>query len=304
MGSSCKYVIFLLMLLCITTLQLVSSSSSSSLVCPHQSDLFRVTLLQSQCPISISPYPPLQVDGNFIDRVLSSKRNSGYTSILFYASWCPFSRRLIPSFEMLSFMFPQVEHLAVEQSSAFPSVFSRYGIPSFPSILIVNQTSRVRYHGPKDLMSLVQFYQKITRLEPVQYYYHDQSLSLEHGEKTIRSMNNLPSLREISRMEPYLVFATLFLCLRVLLHILPKALTHLKAFWVLYIPHFNVGIFGETSQIMGRILHMVDVRRIWNKLRLCKTRNFHEGAKNARVWASSLTSVSLGESSSARSSSF
>jgi hypothetical protein len=83
----------------------------------------------------------------------------------------------------------------------------------------------------------------------------------------------------------------------------PKVLTHLKAFWVLYVPHFNLGIFGETSQLMGRILHMVDVRRIWTKLRLCKTRNFHEGAKNARVWASSLTSVSLGESSSARSSS-
>lgn len=42
------------------------------------------------------------------------------------------------------------------------SVFSRHGIPSFPSILIVNQTSRVRYHGPKDFLSLVQFYQKIT----------------------------------------------------------------------------------------------------------------------------------------------
>ncbi|KAL6228538.1 hypothetical protein ACLB2K_002487 [Fragaria x ananassa] len=299
MGCCSKSVIlFLLLLLCIiTTLQLVSSSD----VCPSQSHLFRLTL-QSQCPIPVSPSTPLQVDGDFIDRVLASKQNSGFTSVLFYASWCPFSRRLNPTFEMLSFMFPQVDHLAVEQSSAFPSVFSRYGIPSFPSILVVNHTSRVRYHGPKDLLSLVQFYQKTTGLEPVQHYHHDQSVSYERAEKSIiRSMNNMPSLKEVSRREPYLVFATLFLCLRLLLHILPKVLTHLKAFWVLYIPHFNMGIFGETSQIMGRILHMVDVRRIWNKLRLCKTRNFHEGAKNARVWASSLTSVSLGESSSARS---
>ncbi|XP_062005331.1 5'-adenylylsulfate reductase-like 5 [Rosa rugosa] len=295
-----KSAILLLLYITITTLQLVSSSSP---VCPPQSDLFRITL-QSQCPVATSPYPPLQVDGDFIDRALASTRKTGYTSVLFYASWCPFSRKLYPIFEMLSFMFPQVEHLAVEQSSAFPSVFSRYGIPSFPSILIVNQTSRVRYYGPKDLLSLVQFYQKTTGLEPVQYYNHDQSVSCESGEKSIiKSMSNLLSLREISRREPYLVFATLFLCLRALIHILPKVLTHLKAFWVLYVPHFNVGIFGETSQTMGRILHMVDVRRIWNKLRLCKTRNFHEGAKNARVWASSLTSVSLGESSSARSSS-
>lgn len=62
----------------------------------------------------------LQVDGNFIDRALASKQKTGYTSVLFYASWCPFSRSLYPTFEMLSFMFPQVEHLAVEQSSAFP----------------------------------------------------------------------------------------------------------------------------------------------------------------------------------------
>lgn len=144
----------------------------------------------------------------------------------------------------------------------------------------------------------------LSGLEPVQYYNDDQPFSLQCGEKSIlQSMSNMLSLRERARREPYLVFAILFLCLRVLLHMFPKVLTHLKAFWVLYVPHFNLGIFGETSQLMGRIFHMVDVRRIWTKLRLCKTRNFHEGAKNARVWASSLTSVSLGESSSARSSS-
>ncbi|KAL6219392.1 hypothetical protein ACLB2K_007151 [Fragaria x ananassa] len=48
---------------------------------------------------------------------------------------------------------------------------------------------------------------------------------------------------------------------------------------------------------MGRILHMVDVRRIWNKLRLCKTRNFHEGAKNARVQA---TEIQLAFTSNSR----
>ncbi|KAM1735241.1 hypothetical protein FF2_013410 [Malus domestica] len=245
----------------------------------------------------------LQVDGNFLDRALASQQRTDYAAVLFYASWCPFSRIMYPTFEKLSFMFPQVEHLAIEQSSALPSVFSRYGIHSFPSILIVNQTSRVRYHGPKSLSLLAQFYQKTTGLKPVQYFDGDQIVSLNIREKSlIQSMSNM-SLREISRREPYLAFAILFLCLRVILYTFPKVLTRLQAFWVLYVPHFNLGIFGETSQIMGRILPMVDVRRIWTKLRLCKTRNFHEGAKNARVWASSLTSVSLGESSSARSSS-
>ncbi|BBN68737.1 APR-like 5 [Prunus dulcis] len=182
---------------------------------------------------------------------------------------------MYPTFGMLSFMFPQVEHLAIEQSSALP----RYGIHSLPSILIVNQTSRVRYHGLKDLYSLVRFYQTITGLEPVQHFDGNQSVILKSSEKSIiQSMSNM-SLREISRSEPYLVFAILFLCLRVLLYIFHRVLACLQAFWVLYVPHFNLGIFGETSQIMGRILHMVDIRRIWTKLRLCKTQNFHKGAK-------------------------
>lgn len=42
------------------------------------------------------------------------------------------------------------------------SVFSRYGIHSVPSILVVNQTSRVRYYGRKDLASMVEFYKKTT----------------------------------------------------------------------------------------------------------------------------------------------
>ena len=108
---------------------------------------------------------------------------------------------------------------------------------------------------------------------------------------------------ETAKREPYLAFAVLFLCLRVLLSIFPEVLSRLKALWVSYAPQLNLEIFGETSQLFARALQMVDVRRVWTKLRLCKTRNFHQGAKSARVWASSLASVSLGESSSARSSS-
>lgn len=60
------------------------------------------------------------MDGNFIEGVLSTKKRIGYVSVLFYASWCPFSQRILPEFEILSSMFPQVQHVAIEQSSAMP----------------------------------------------------------------------------------------------------------------------------------------------------------------------------------------
>lgn len=143
----------------------------------------------------------------------------------------------------------------------------------------------------------------ISGLEPVQYFAEDNPISLESGGKSIILSSNSLSLKEILKREPYLVFSIMFLCLRLLVCIFPQVLSRLKAFWVIYIPHFKLEIFGETSQIMGRIVHMIDMRGVWTKLRLFKTRNFHQGAKNARVWASSLASVALGESSSARSSS-
>lgn len=108
------------------------------------------------------------------------------------------------------------------------------------------------------------------------------------------------SLKETSMREPYLLFSVMFICLRILLFVFPKILSRLRAFWVSCIPNLNMQIFGETSQVIGRVLQVIDVRRIWTKLGLCKTRIFHERARSARVLASSLASVSLGESSSAR----
>jgi len=60
------------------------------------------------------------VDGNFIEGVLYTRKRVGYVSVLFYASWCPFSHRILPEFEILSSMFPHVEHVALEQSLALP----------------------------------------------------------------------------------------------------------------------------------------------------------------------------------------
>ena len=290
-----------LLLLYISAFSSLPGALSSS-VCLTQPD-FLVTSLQSQCPLSPSSHALLDVDGNVLDRALTSKQGNGFTSVLFHASWCPFSCKIRPKFEILSSMFPQIEHLAIKESSASPSLFSRYGIHSLPSILIVNLTSRMRYHGPKDLPSLIKFYRKTTGLEPVQYFSEDQTISFERSEGgSILQPWNASSVKEMFTREPYLAFSILFLCIRVFLALFPGLLSQLKAFWVLYVPHLNLEIFGDTSQMLGRFLYMIDVQRVWAKLKLYKIRNFREGAKSARVWVSSLASVSLGETSSSGSS--
>lgn len=281
----------------ISSLRGVSSSSSSPSMCPHQSTFF-FNALHSQSPLSYSPNSPLQVGGNFLDRTLSSKGGNAYTAVLFYASWCPFSHNARSTFGVLSSMFPQIEHLAVEESSVEPSMLSRYGIHSFPAILIVKQTSKMRFHGAKDLHSLVRFYRKATGLEPIQYVAMEQPISLgSSGEFVMQSwLGSSPN--EILKREPYLIVSLLCLCLLGFIKTFPKVLLHFKALWVSY-PHLNLEIFGKTSQILGCVLQMIDVKRIWVKMKLCKTRNFLHCAKNARV----LASVSLGKTTLCRSSS-
>lgn len=135
------------------------------------------------------------------------------------------------------------------------------------------------------------------------YLAADQPVSSERSKEFVMQSWVGLSPTEILRKEPYLVLSLLFLCLVGFTYAFPRVLAHLKALWVSYGPHLNLEIFGETSQILGRILQIINVNRIWTKLKLCKTRNFLCGAKNARVWASSLASVSLGKTASCRSSS-
>ncbi|KAF9598905.1 hypothetical protein IFM89_032759 [Coptis chinensis] len=275
------------------SLHLVSSSSR----CPLQSNIF-LNNLQSQCPLSLAPTLSIEVDGESLDRALKCSHRNIYTAVLFHASWCQYSRRMRPTYDVLSSMFPQIRHLAVEQSAAMPSVFSRYGIHSLPSLVLVNHTAKVQYQGLKDLNSLVRFYKKMTGLEPIDYLTDNQRLEIT--EKPLLQLLDRSSRMETIAREPYLAFSILFLSFKAFLYFFPGLLSRLKAFWALYIPHLNLEIFGETSQLIGRVLQMVDLKRVWTKVTLCKTRNFQKGAKNARVWASSLASVSLGESSSVR----
>ncbi|KAL1195543.1 5'-adenylylsulfate reductase-like 7 [Cardamine amara subsp. amara] len=260
-------------------------------VCNHDFEVFRFGIEQ-KCPRSLYLSPPVEVDGDLLDRIMDADHGNAYTSILFYSSRCPFSRAVRPKFDVLSSMFPHITHLTVEKSQALPSVFSRYGIHSLPSVLMVNQTSKMRYHGQKDLASLVQFYKETTGLKPVQYVDEGEPTSLDTDDNLFTWLHNGSSIKEIAEREPYMILALMFLSLKLAILIFPAMGSRLKTLWALYVPHLSLGIFGETSQLFGRALHMIDVRRLWMKLRLTKTRNFQERAKNA------LASVSLGKSSS------
>lgn len=278
----------------------IHGSLADSSVCPRSGLDSVIDGILSQCPLWIDRCSPEEVSGEQLDRDLEHAHGNAYYSIFFYASWCPFSRKARPLFDALSSMFPQIKHLSVEKSSAMPSVFSRYGIHSFPSIMIANRTARMHYHGPKDLDSLVKFYKEAAGYDPVAY------LSVEEPPTSAsRIPMNLRarSPMEIIKSEPYLAFSLGFLFLKALIFFSPVLISRVKAFLAMYALHLNMnlGIFGEWNHLLERVVHVIDLKKLWSKLRLCnKTRNFQKGAKNARVWASSLASVSLGESSSPR----
>jgi thiol-disulfide isomerase/thioredoxin len=90
--------------------------------------------------------------------------NGTYIAVLYYATWCPFSRQVRPVYDVLSALFPTVHHVAVEESSVRPSVLSQYGVHSFPILFMHNRTARVRYYGPRNLEYLKRFYQNYTGL--------------------------------------------------------------------------------------------------------------------------------------------
>lgn len=61
----------------------------------------------------------LKVSGDIFEE-LSSRDQNSCCSVLFYATWCPFSHKTRPTFDALSSMFPQIKHLLVEDSSVDP----------------------------------------------------------------------------------------------------------------------------------------------------------------------------------------
>ncbi|XP_062214266.1 5'-adenylylsulfate reductase-like 5 isoform X2 [Phragmites australis] len=249
----------------------------------------------SRCPFArIEPSLPLEVRGVAVDTELNLRRRGASYSILFYSAWCPFSSKFRPIFEALSTMYPQIQHFSVEESSATP----RYGVRSFPAILLVNETAMVRYRGSKDLNSLVDFYKETTGLDPIAH------LDVDQQESTGSLRSVMPwdrSLREMAKDEPFLLLAVLFIILKVVAHLVHVVLSHLRAFLVVRVRNLNLRIRRGSNQLLERILNVLDAKRLWSKLKLSnKATDLRKGASNARAWASSFASVSLGEPSSLR----
>nr|DAD21967.1 TPA_asm: hypothetical protein HUJ06_023430 [Nelumbo nucifera] len=236
---------------------------------------------------------------------LVHKNGHEYISLLFHASWCPFSRACRPTFSILSSLYPSIRHLAVEESSIRPSILSRYGVHGFPTLFLLNSTMRVRYQGSRTLNSLVAFYNDVTGIKPASL----DGTSLEK----IENPSNLAYLEDpdlegcpfswarspenLLRQETYLALATTFVVLRLLHFLLPTLLAFVQHAWRRYVQ--NASLMSLWKYPLAYLKHAIHVFNVPKEP--CKRNNLQEGAMSARAWASkSLASVSIGDSSSSK----
>ncbi|RRT59874.1 hypothetical protein B296_00044448 [Ensete ventricosum] len=136
-----------------------------------------------------------------------------------------------------------------------------------------------------------------TGLNPIMYLAIDQP-----GSGNVESpVLEVESASELITKETCLTFGIIYIGLKIIICSFSVIYSRLKAFWVSHAWHLNLSVLRESSQLLEQMHHVVEVNGLWSNLRFCnKTSNFQKGADNARAWASSFTSVSLGESSSSR----
>ncbi|KAF8411445.1 hypothetical protein HHK36_003996 [Tetracentron sinense] len=230
------------------------------------------------------PFAFVKGDEILLQRALNLvHRNSNeYVSVLFYASWCPFSRTCRPTFTILSSLFASIRHFAIEESAIRPSILLRYGVHGFPTFFLINSTTRIRYHGSRTLNSLTAFYSDVTGIKPVSL---DQT-SFDKVEKP----SNLAQLKSIEqescpfswakspesllRQDTYLALATTFVLLRLLYFLLPTLLACAQCTWRRHI--CNMSLWEHPLAYLNQAMQVFT----------CKRSNLQEGAINARVWAS------------------
>ncbi|PIA52113.1 hypothetical protein AQUCO_01000179v1 [Aquilegia coerulea] len=281
-------------------------------VCPVLSISDSIIGFQDLCTdsfsFSIGYYGDIEGDDASLQKALNlnQKNTNEYVSVLFYASWCPFSRTCRPTFGKLSLLYPSIRHFAVEESAVKPSILSRYGVHGFPTLFLLNSNStmRVRYHGSRTLSSLVSFYNDVTGFKPL---LRDQS-SLEKMENPLNvskygdTEENCPfswarSPENMLRQETYLALATAFVVLRLTYFLLPVLIACARCVWRRHI--WNASLMSLWEHPLA---HIRRAMQVFNALKeRCKRSNLQEGAMNARAWASkSLASVSIGDASSSR----
>ncbi|KAG7615342.1 5'-adenylylsulfate reductase-like 6 [Arabidopsis thaliana] len=225
----------------------------------------------------------LQMASDMID-----ENKCDYVALLFYASWCPFSRLVRPSFDLMSLLYSSVPHFAIEESSVKASTLSKYGVHGFPTIILMNSTMLVVYRGSRTLDSLVAFYTDVTGIETMDERWVERNRLVPHFHA---EPENCPfpwarrSPENLLRQETYLTLATVFVLLRLLHLISPTMVVFVKFTW------------GRVSNMrLGNPLEHTVTMYLKEP---CMSSNLQEGAMNARAWASkSLATVSIAESSS------
>ncbi|XP_059278472.1 5'-adenylylsulfate reductase-like 4 [Lycium ferocissimum] len=78
------------------------------------------------------------------------RNTHNYVALLFYASWCPFSKSFWPNFSIMSSLFPSIPNFAIEEFKprlVMSFQHSKYGVHGFPTLILLNPTIRMQYHG-------------------------------------------------------------------------------------------------------------------------------------------------------------
>uniref|UniRef100_A0A0E0LUZ8 Thioredoxin domain-containing protein n=3 Tax=Oryza punctata TaxID=4537 RepID=A0A0E0LUZ8_ORYPU len=163
-----------------------------------------------------------------------------FVAILFYASWCPFSKIFRTNFQKLSSFFPTIAHFSFEESRIKPRMLSRYGVRAFPTLFLVNSTMRVRYHGSRTMNSLAMFYKDVTGMNPVSL----DAISLERMEEAVNIIENDKKTEQedslfmfarspdrLLHQDTCLALASSFVLLRLLCFLLPKLNACVKQAW-------------------------------------------------------------------------
>ncbi|XVE95291.1 hypothetical protein REPUB_Repub02eG0083600 [Reevesia pubescens] len=266
----------------------------------------------SYCPInsdfseSMDSVAVTEGDEIWLQKALNMvHRNSHeYVAVLFYASWCPFSRSFRPSFSVLSSSYPSIPHFAIEESAVRPSILSKYGVHGFPTLFLLNSTMRVRYHGNRSFESLGAFYGDVTgiknksldktSLDKIGHLSNHEKHNSTEPESCPFSWARSPV--NLLRIETYLALATTFVLFRLFYLLYPTLLVFAQFTWRRLILNVKLG-----SLLEHPLAYLKRAIQLFNSLKEpCKRSNL-QGAMNARAWASkSLATVSIGDANASR----
>ncbi|XWS21497.1 hypothetical protein CRYUN_Cryun30bG0059500 [Craigia yunnanensis] len=227
------------------------------------------------------------------------KNSHEYVAVLFYASWCLFSRSFRPSFSILSSSYPSIPHFAIKESAVGPSILSKYGVHGFPTLFLLNSTMHMRYHGNRSFESLGAFYSDVTGIKNKslgkalldkigRLSNHEKHNSIEQ-ESCPFSWTRSPG--NLLRQETYLALATTFVLFRLLYLLYPTLLVFSQLTWRRLIQNVKLG-----SLLEHPLAYLKRAIQLFNSLKEPCKRSNSQGAMNARAWASkSLATISIGD---------